>query len=329
MNQRIRLSAAFISLVLGLAIFIAKYKAYKITGSAAILSDALESVVNVIAAGFALFAIHHAHTPPDKNHPYGHGKIEFIAAVFEGGLICFAAALIAFEAIQALFHGSAPRELDFGIWIILACGLLNGLLGAFLILVGKKTFSLALEADGRHILTDFLSSLGILLGLLLVKWTGWSWLDPVTALGMSVLLLLTGFPLMRRAIGGLLDATEHPLLEKLLLAFEKHRFSGCINVHHIRAMRNGRRIHVDGHIVIPEFWSVINAHDQVDEMTKLIVKDIFPEGGEMELHLDPCRKVYCHRCDLKNCPIRTEPQNTSNAFTLNELINPMDLTDRH
>ncbi len=325
-EAKLRLYASLLSLALSLVIFGLKFWAYRLTNSTAILSDALESVVNVIAAAFALWAIHAAEAPPDDSHPYGHGKFEFVTAVFEGGLISFAALLIGYEAVKTLIVGAQPPNLENGLWVMILAGGLNGILGVILLTVGKKTSSLALEADGKHVLSDFLTTIGILLGLGLVKVTGIAWLDPAMALVMALVLAFTGVPLVRKAIDGLMDAAEPELLEKLCLSFEKFRYPGIIRIHHVRAMRNGRRIHVDGHLVVPEFWSVETAHDFTEEYEEKMTAD-FPES-EMEFHVDPCRRVYCRQCDLINCPIRTEPFQQRKPFQLEELMSPMDITDR-
>jgi cation diffusion facilitator family transporter len=328
MESRLRLFGGLLSLGTGLAIMALKFYAYRLTGSTAVLSDALESVVNVLAAAFALWAIRAAEAPPDENHPYGHGKFEFVTAVFEGGLISFAALLIGYEAVTALVHRTATPDLTQGLWVMILAGGLNGLLGVALVFLGRRTQSMALEADGRHVFTDFLTTVGILLGLGVVKLTGLSWLDPAIALVMAVMLAFTGIPLMRRAIDGLMDAADEPLLEKLLASLEKNRRPGLIRVHHVRAMRNGRRIHVDGHLVLPEFWTVEEAHDVTEEYEESVVKELFLEG-EMEFHVDPCRRVYCRSCDMPACPIRREAFEHRPPLSLVELTSPVDITDRH
>jgi cation diffusion facilitator family transporter len=327
-EANLRFYGALLSLALGLAIMGLKFFAYQITGSTAVLSDALESVVNVVAAAFALWAVRAAEAPPDDNHPYGHGKFEFVTAVFEGGLISFAALMIGYEAISALARGPTMPDLGgLGLAVMLVAGGLNGALGLTLIWIGKRTSSMALTADGKHVFTDFLTTVGILLGLGVVKYTGLAWLDPAIALLMAVLLALTGIPLMRSAIDGLMDAADPSLLEKLLGALERNREPGHIRVHHVRAMRNGRRIHVDGHIVVPEFWSVEEAHDATAAFEKAVVQDIFPEG-EIEFHVDPCRRLYCRSCDVPVCPIRREEFAYRPPLSLDELMSPVDITDR-
>jgi cation diffusion facilitator family transporter len=326
-DSRLRLFGGLLALGMGLVIMGLKFYAYKVSGSTAIFSDALESVVNVVAAAFALFAVRTAESPPDENHPYGHGKVEFVTAVFEGGLISFAALMIAFEATRTLLAGAPAPELGQGLWLIAVAGGLNGLLGLTLVKIGRKASSIALEADGKHVFTDFLTTVGILLGLLVVKLTGLAWLDPVIALLMAGALAFTGVPLVRNAIDGLMDATDPSLLERLRDSLERNRRPGFIRIHHLRAMRNGRRIHVDGHLVVPEFWSVEEAHDRTESYEEAVVNDIFPEG-EMEFHMDPCRQAYCRLCDLSGCPIRIQDFESRPPLRLSELMSPVDITDR-
>lgn len=325
--KKLRLTAGSVALLVGTSILAMKFYVYGITHSTAILSDALESVVNVIAAAFALYAIHAAHTPPDEKHPYGHGKLEFVNAVFEGGLITFAAVMIAYEATHALIDKTPAPNLTHGLWIIVLAGLLNGALGVFLLFAGKRTDSMALKADGKHVLGDFYTSIGVILGLGVVKLTGIWWLDPSIALVMALILGLTGIPLVKNAISGLIDAADMNLLERLRQSIESNQQEGMIRLHHVRAMRNGRRIHIDGHIVIPEFWTVEKAHDEVDSFQDKIVLGLFPEA-EVEFHLDPCRRVYCAACEVKNCPVRSKPFSSRPPLTIAELTRPVDITDR-
>lgn len=326
-ERRLRLRAGVLSLVMGLSIMALKFYAYQLTGSKAVLSDAFESIVNVVAAAFALWAVRVADEPPDENHPYGHGKLEFVTAVFEGGLISFAALMIAYEAIRSIVAGAVLPDLSHGLFVMILAGALNGLLGVILVAVGRSTSSAALVADGKHVFSDFLTTIGILLGLGAVKWTGLAWLDPAIALAMAGLLAYTGVPLVRQAIDGMIDAADPKLLEKILISLERHRQPGHIRVHHVRAMRNGRRIHVDGHLVVPEFWSVEEAHDHIEEYENAVVRDCFPEG-EIEFHIDPCRRLYCRSCDLAVCPIRREAFEHRPPLSLGELTSPVDITDQ-
>jgi len=326
-SRRLRMAGGLISLGVGIGVMCLKFFAFRLTHSTALLSDALESVVNVSAASFAVWAIRAAEDPPDEEHPYGHGKIEFVTAVFEGGLISFAALLIAFESVQSLLRGAVMPNLEQGLWVVIAAGGINGLLGIVLLTIGRETNSMALVADGKHVLSDFFTTAGILLGLGVARWTGIAWIDPAIALLMAGVLAYTGIPLVRTAINGLIDAADPALLNKILGSLERNRDSGIIRLHHVRAMRNGRRIHVDGHIVIPEFWSIEQGHDLVEKYEKRVVGDSIPEG-ELEFHLDPCRRAYCPSCDLADCPIRRNPFVSRPPFTLVEIVSPLGVHER-
>ncbi len=326
-KPKLRALAALLSLLVGLGVMAMKFWGYRLTGSTAILSDAIESMVNVVAAGFALWAVRAAEAPPDEEHPYGHGKLEFVTAVFEGGLITFAALMIGYEAIVALVSKTTLPILNEGMWVVALASGLNGLLGFFLVRVGRSTASLALVADGKHVLSDCVSSFGMLAGLFVVKATGFVWLDPVIALLLAIFLARTGIPLVRQAADGLIDAADPTLLRKLLASLEKNRQPGLIRVHYARAMRNGRRIHVDGHLVMPEFWPIEKAHDLAEEYERKVIQEISLEG-EMEFHVDPCRRAYCQTCDLPDCPVREEAFLHRPPLNLRELLSPVDITDR-
>ncbi|MDP2703534.1 MAG: cation diffusion facilitator family transporter, partial [Candidatus Rokubacteria bacterium] len=188
-DARIRLRAGLISLVVAVLMLAAKYQAYRMTGSTAVLSDALESIVNVVAAVFALGGLLFAGRPADRNHPYGHGKIEFFSAAFEGGLIAFASVVIVYEVARSLLAGPEVRQISTGVLIVLGAGLVNLGLGWYLIRTGRRYQSLTLVADGQHVIADFWTSLGVVVGLLLVHLTGRAWLDPLVALLVALSLL--------------------------------------------------------------------------------------------------------------------------------------------
>lgn len=320
-EARARLRAVAVSLAVSVLLLAAKYQAYLLTGSTAILSDALESIVNVVAAVFGLGGIVFAGRPADRNHPYGHGKIEFFSAAFEGGLIAFAAVLIVYEVILSLVRGPELRALDIGVSIVLGAGFVNLLLGWYLIRTGRKYESLTLVADGRHVLSDFYTSAGIVVGLLLVRFTGLAWLDPVAAAVVALNLLWTGFRLVRVAAGGLLDEEDPALLDRLLKVLQPHLGEGVIRIHHLRAIRAGRFHHVDAHLVVPEFWTVERSHDLAEDLGERVMKELGAEG-EMTLHTDPCHRIYCAMCDLAECPIRREAFRARPPLTLDEAVQP-------
>lgn len=318
-DTRRRLRAGVLSFTVAVVLLGVKFWAYLLTGSAAVLSDALESIVNVVAAVFALGGLVFAGRPADRNHPYGHGKIEFFTAGFEGGLIAFAALMILWEALQALLQGGHPRNLDLGMLLVVVAAGINALLGVHLVRTGRRTSSLTLVADGQHVLSDVWTSVGIVVGLLLVRLTGLTWLDPLVAALVALNLLVTGVRLVRHAAGGLLDEEDTALLERLRASFERRLGGGIIRVHHLRAIRAGRFHHVEAHVVVPEFWTVDRAHDLIDAAGNEVLAELGIEG-RIAAHVDPCRREPCTACDLEGCPVRREPFRARPPLTLEEAV---------
>jgi cation diffusion facilitator family transporter len=320
-ESRVRLRAGVLSLAVACLLLALKLEAYRRTGSAAVLSDALESIVNVVAAAFGIGSIVFAGRPADRNHPYGHGKIEFFSAAFEGGLIAFAALLIVVEALQAFVLGPELRALDLGLAIVLGAGVVNALLGLHLARTGRRHASLTLVADGKHVLSDAWTSLGIVVGLGLVRVTGAAWLDPLVACLVALHLFWTGFRLVREAARGLLDEEDPELLTRLVAELGPRIGQGVIHLHHLRARRAGRFHHVDAHLVVPEFWPVERAHAVSDELAQRVIRALGVEG-ELFFHTDPCRRAYCRECDLAQCPVRAEPFAARPALTLDDAVRP-------
>lgn len=320
-DSRIRRRAAWISLGVAIVLLAAKYEAYLLTGSKAVLSDALESIVNVVAAAFAIGGIAFSHLPADRNHPYGHGKIEFFSAAFEGGLIAFAALVILFEAVRSLLYGVELRQLDVGILITAGAGVANLGLGVFLERTGRRHHSVTLIADGKHVKTDFWTSVGVVVGLLMVRLTGLSWLDPAVACLFALWLLYAGWKLVRMAAGGLLDEEDPELLARLVDELDRHVGEGVISVHYLRAIRAGRYHHVSGHLVVPEFWSVERAHDVAERVAARVIRQLGIEG-ELDFHTDPCHRAYCSGCDLETCAVRAQSFQGHVALTVDAAVAP-------
>lgn len=310
-----------VSLVVAVLLLGVKFFAYHQTGSQAIFSDALESIVNVVAAAFALGVLAYAGQPADRDHPYGHGKVEFFSAAFEGGLIFCAAVLILWQAGVVLVQGGGPQRLDLGLWLTFGAGLANGALGLWLVRHGRRLHSAALEADGHHVLSDFYTSLGVVAGLLAVWLTELPWLDPLVAAAMGLLLLVTGWKLVARAIAGLLDAEDPSLLRQLVTVLDQHVRDGVIRIHHLRAIRAGRFRHVSAHLVVPEFWSVQQAHDTAEALAEKVLREL-PGDGDIDFHTDPCERSYCRCCDLDACSVRAQPFVRLEPLTVDEAVAP-------
>ncbi len=318
-EQRSRVRIALLAIVAGIVILGLKYLSYVLSGSVALKSDAIESIVNVVAAVFALGAVIFSGKPADKEHPYGHGKIEHFSAAFEGGLISLAAVFILLEAAKGLIYGVELKDLGKGLAVNLLAGALNGLLGWFLLTQGRKKRSKALEADGHHILSDFWTTIGIAVGLLAVKLTGIKWFDPVMAAVVGLLLARTGFRLVKESSQALLDVEDPDVLGKVLEAMNTVRTWDIIAVHELRTFRSGRYTHVDVHIVVPEFYPVRLAHDLCEDFGKKALEDGNIEG-EVHTHVDPCGRIYCDRCPAESCAIRVAPKTTDATFNLEEAI---------
>lgn len=278
--------AAITSLVAGLLIFSAKMTAWALTDSAALLADALESIVNVVAAIAAIYAIRFAAQAVDEDHPYGHGKAELLAAAFEGGLVAAAAVASAWQAIRALIDGAAPKELDVGMLVAGGAAAANLLLGAWLVRVGRKEQSPTLIADGTHVLSDVWTTAGAIVALGIVRFTGLTWIDPIVALLLSLLLVKTGYGLVREAADGLLDREDRTLLGKIVEAFNAAKVPGMHGMHRLRAIRSGRFVHVDAHVYTPADWTIAVAHVAVERLEREIVERAGIQG-EIALHLDP------------------------------------------
>lgn len=317
----VRLRAAVISLVVSTALLGLKYLAYELTGSTAILSDALESIVNVVAALFSLGGLVVAGWPADRNHPYGHGKIEFFSAAFEGGLIAFAAVLILKEAGTALLFGHTLHQLNIGVLITVGAGFVNAALGAYLLQVGRRYHSPALIADGMHVMADFRTTLAATVGLGLVLFTGQSWLDPLVAALVGVNLIWTGLGLVRHAAGGLLDEEDTELLQRVVHGINANLVPGVVRVHFLRAIRSGRVTHVDAHLVVPEFWTVEQAHEFADAFERRVVRTLDLDG-EIAFRIVPCHRQHCAACDMTPCPIRLAPCIARAPVTLEDAVRP-------
>ena len=318
-EDRIRMRAALVSVVVSIALLAVKFTAYSMTGSTAVLSDALESIVNVFAAGGAAGAIRFASKPADRNHPYGHGKIEFVSAAFEGGLITFAAVLLVYEAIQTILTGVDLRQLNLGIAVVLGAGIANAMLGLFLLRTGRRHRSPALVADGHHMLSDFWTSLGVGLGLIAVQWTGIVLLDPLIAAAVAIRLAFTGVRLVRQAIGGLMDEEDPQIVKELVEVMDSEAEPGVIRVHSLRAIRSGGFHHVDAHLVVPEYWTIELAHGLTESYARSVISSSAFDG-EIEFHTDPCRQIYCSGCRVVDCPVRVEPFVFRPPLTVEEAV---------
>ena len=305
-EQRSRLSAVGLSLIVAVALMTVKFWAWHLTGSSAILSDALESIINVIAGGFALISVWIAERPPDESHPYGHGKIEYFSAGFEGAMIVLAALSIFYAGGQRIVNPQPIPHFESGLLLLLGAALVNSLLGIFLLRIGRRTRSLTLEADGRHVLTDVYTSAGVLAGLLVVKVTGQYRLDGLVACLMGVQILATGYRLVRKAVSGLMDETDTALIDQLAEELETHRRLLWIDIHEMRCRRAGRMVHISLHLILPRDLSLEAAHDEAKHLERLLA-DFLKDPTSIVIHMDPCLEIDCAACLREACRLRASP----------------------
>lgn len=325
--------AALAAIIIGVVLMAAKFAAYALTRSAVVFSDAMESIANVLASGVAYYSIRAAHTPADDNHPYGHGKFEFLSAAFEGGMICIAAAIIFGKAMdQLLLRPQAVAEIDIGVLLLAATIIVNGGFGFWLKRLGTRTGSIALEADGKHLMADAVTSLGTILALVLVWWsakassnsgTHFAWIDPALAIAFAAYIAWHGWGLFRRAMAGLTDEQDpkdQAMLEALLARHikpcgacstlapasspvtESHQAPAASGTpvppficgfHKLRHRHSGRMHWVEFHIQVPGHTSVDEGHAIVTALQREIESTLTP--CDATGHVEGCNEIETPR----------------------------------
>ncbi len=316
---RNRLIAVSLSLLIGAVLMAVKFYVYRLTRSSAVFSDALESIINVVAAAFAFVSIILAARPPDKSHPYGHGKVEYFSAGFEGALIVLAAIGIFKTGVEHILHPQEMPNLELGLIILLAAGLVNLGLGIVLVRVGRSSHSLTLIADGKHVLTDVYTSAGVLVGLLLVHATGFQWLDGTVACLVGFNILFTGVNLVRKSFAGLMDAAEPGLLKEITELLEAHRKENWVGIHALRAYRSGAFVHVDLHLILPRILTLDEAHREAEEVEAIIEGAYNGEAGVL-VHLDACSDPDCPACRRYACQLREAACTLEDPWCVETLI---------
>jgi len=314
-NYRLQLYITILSVVL----FIAKIIAYYLTNSLAILSDALESIVNVVAGFIGLYALYIAAKPKDIEHPYGHGKAEFISAAVEGTLIIASGILILYQTIQSIFNNKPIEALDIGLILVAITAIINFFAGSICLNIGRKNNSLALISSGKHLKIDTYSTLGIIAGLLLMYFSKLFWLDKIFAALISLLILFNGYKILRASLAGIMDEADMELLNKLVLILNKNRRENWIDLHNLRVIKYGSTLHVDCHLTVPWYLNIHEAHKEIDALSDLI-KQEFGNAIELFVHTDGCLDFSCPICIKTNCTKRLHPFNKKIEWTLKNIV---------
>jgi len=295
-NLRIQKWVAGISVVL----LAAKFIAYYLTNSVSILTDALESIVNVVAGFIGLYSLYVAAKPRDKDHPYGHGKAEFLSAAIEGTLIGSAGTIIIYKAVKSFIEPVPLQKLDYGIYLVAAAALVNFIVGLITERKGKKSNSLALIASGKHLKSDSYSTLGIIAGLIVIYFTGLKWIDPVVAIIFGLVIMYTGYKILRRSIAGIMDEADVELLKKIVDLLNKNKRENWVDLHNLRVIKYGSILHIDCHLTVPWYLNIHEAHIEVDALSNLVRQE-FGESVELFVHVDDCLPFSCKVCNKQNC----------------------------
>ena len=300
-------------------LLIAKFIAYYLTNSVSVLTDALESIVNVVAGFIGLYSLYVAAKPRDIDHPYGHGKAEFISAAVEGTLVLSAGLIIIYSACKNFIEPVAIQKLDVGIYLIGGTAVINWVLGYISLRQGKKNNSLALIASGKHLQIDTYSTAGIIAGLILISLTHYLWIDGAVAIAFGLFIVYTGYKIVRASLAGIMDEADLILLEKMVDVLEKNRRDNWIDLHNLRVIKYGNVLHLDCHLTVPWYFNIHQAHHEIDELAKLI-RSNFGESLELFVHSDGCLYFQCHICKKMDCPVRQHSFKKTVDWTLDNAL---------
>jgi len=302
-NHKIKIKTMKLVLIASFILMVLKFFAYFITNSSAILTDAIESIVNIFAGSFALYSLYYAAKPKDEDHPYGHGKIEFLSTGVEGGMVTLAGAAMFVKGVFAFFNPHELENLDIGLGISVFSGIVNYFLARLLIKKGTKFHSTTLIADGKHLLTDTWSSVGLVIGLIIIYFTQLFWIDSLITVGLGAVIIYTGISLVKESIFNLLDKADYVKIEHLISVLNSKRNPSWIDIHNLRVVKYGSVVHVDCHMTLPWYYTLEEAHKEVDDLDKLATTE-FSHEIEFFIHADPCLPKSCSICEMKDCKVR-------------------------
>lgn len=296
-----------ILVTVSVVLFVIKILAWIMTGSVSILTDALESTVNVVAGFIGLYSIILSSKPKDKEHPYGHGKVEFLSSAIEGILISIAGIIIIYEAINNLWHPHELKKLDYGLILIAITAAVNYLVGHICVKKGRIENSPILVASGSHLKSDTYSTIGLLVGIVLMMITKYVWIDSVAAMVFALIILFTGYKIIRMAVSGIMDESDAELIDEIVALLNRERQVDWIDVHNMRVINYAGFYHIDCHLTVPYFINVNEAHEILDSLTAMF-KVHFDDKVEFFIHIDGCiPELQCGICNQLNCRVRQLP----------------------
>ncbi len=318
-NNKEKILVQTIALLVGLVLLVVKFFAYFKTNSNAILTDALESIVNIIAGSFGLYSLFLAAKPKDEDHPYGHGKIEYISASIEGTLIAATGISMIIKSSYNFFVPKQLEHLAIGLVLIIATGIVNFILGHIAQKNGRKNSSLTLIASGEHLKVDAYTSVGLLVGLGIIYFTHQHWLDNVLAILIGIFIIYNGYKILKKSVAGIMDEADFALLGKVVKQLSANRRDNWMDIHNLRIIKFGEKIHIDCHATIPWYFNAVEVHDELKYIEK-DVKLLIPNNLETFIHADPCLPKCCKSCLKKDCTARQFPFERKIEWTLENMM---------
>jgi cation diffusion facilitator family transporter len=318
-DKRIKLIVQRRIVIFSVILFVGKLIAYFLTNSVGILTDALESTVNVLTGFISLYSISVALKPRDANHPFGHGKIESLSASVEGILILLAGLIIIFEAIKRLFNPVEIQQLDIGIIIIAIAGLVNYVLGYYSIKTGRKHDSIALVSGGKHLQSDTYSTIGLVVGLILLLITKLAWLDSAIAILFGSIIIYTGYKILKETTSNLMDEADIIVLKEIVEILSKNKSKYWINIHNLKLVKYGDACHIDCDLTLPWYMNISDAHKESDLIMKIISENN-SKNIDFTIHSDACKPDLCKHCRVFECTYRTQEFSTDVEWTLDKMI---------
>jgi len=310
--------------IAGVTLFVIKLIAWYLTNSVAILTDALEGIVNVISAFIGLYSLYLSAQPEDKNHPFGHGKVEFISAALEGVMISFAGIWIIFEAINHIINPQEIKQLDYGIILIAFAALVNFLIGFLAIKKGKQNDSIALIASGKHLISDTFTTVGVIIGVGIIMLTQLMWLDSFVALVFGTVIIVTGYRIIRKSLSGIMDEADDKLLSEVIELLSQNRSDNWVDLHKLRIIKYGSKLQINCHLTVPWYFSVKEAHTEVKKLENIILES-YNNQVEFQIHNDYCESFSCALCIKKACTKRESDFKQQKKWNLDNVAQ----TDKH
>jgi cation diffusion facilitator family transporter len=316
-KQNLKIQYALTALTV--VVFILKVATFFITHSLSVLSDTLESVVNIIATIVGSYSMYIAAKPKDKDHPYGHGKAEFISSAFQGSLIIGVGCLIIYESIDSFIHPNTLHNLGNGFWLLVVIAIINISTALFVTNMSKRNHSMALATSGKLFLIDFFTTISVAIGLLILMLTHIQKVDSIIAILLGAWVLYDGYKILRASLAGIMDEADMALLENVIAEINAHRNEQWIDLHNLRVIKYGTLLHIDCHLTMPWYLNVNEAHEVMDQFTDQI-KNKFGDSVEFFIHIDGCMPFSCAICTIDHCEKRKESFKQKLDWTMENVL---------